>query len=413
MEAGIFEVTNRYDFIDLSGFEMNWAIGGNGFIVAQGIVTNLNIPAQSSSRIQLDLPEIDPEPGVEYYLNIGFITHADAPMLKKGHEAAWDQFKLPYFKPFNEVELSRTDKITLRSSIEKAEITGRNFSIDFDLTTGMLTSYKYEDTELIKEGLEPNFWRAPTDNDFGNNMPERLGVWKNAGAERVVENVDIRQNSNRDVIIDVTASIPVGGSKLFTTYTVFGNGEIVIDNRLLPLGIGLPDMPRFGMKMVLPGSFENMTWFGRGPHETYWDRKSGAKIGLFNGKVMEQYHPYIRPQENGNKTDVRRVALIDNNGTGFLVDSDSTLNVSAHHFIIDDLDPGKVKRQRHTYDLKRRDLVTLNLDLYQMGVGGDTSWGARTHKEYTIPVQEYSYRLRLRPFSKNDNFRVMMSRKRF
>jgi len=167
------------------------------------------------------------------------------------------------------------------------------------------------------------------------------------------------------------------------------------------------------MKITLPGAFDNISWYGRGPHESYWDRKTGAPVGLYQGTVMEQYHPYIRPQENGNKTDVRWVALTNNKGMGLLAVGLPLLSISAHHFLIEDFDPGLEKRQRHTYHVKRRDLVTLNLDYKQMGVGGDNSWGARPHEEYTLTVREYSYSFRLRPFSKKDGLPMALSKQVF
>jgi beta-galactosidase len=167
------------------------------------------------------------------------------------------------------------------------------------------------------------------------------------------------------------------------------------------------------MRMFLKGEFDKIQWFGRGPHESYWDRKSGARVGLWTGTVWDQYHPYIRPQENGNRTDVRWLSLTNAEGHGLLVVGDPTLDFSAHHFLPEDFDPGPQKRQRHTIDLERRDLVTLNLDYRQMGVGGDTSWGARPHPQYTLPAREYDYRFRLRPYSGKKARAPALSRFRF
>ena len=160
-------------------------------------------------------------------------------------------------------------------------------------------------------------------------------------------------------------------------------------------------MPRLGMKMTLPIEFENIAWYGRGPHENYWDRKTGAAVGVYSGKVIDLYHPYIRPQENGNRTDVRWVALTNDKGTGLLAVGLPLLSISALPFIDEDFDPGLEKQQRHTYHVKKRDLITLKLDYKQMGVGGDTSWGdrARAHPEYRLTVRGYSYSFILRPYA--------------
>jgi beta-galactosidase len=335
--------------------------------------------------------------------------------LAQGHEVAWEQFRLPIDSPRERgTEESRSGKVLRRRSHNQLILSGEDFEYTFDLHGGVWTSLRYADAELLAQaGPRPNFWRAPTDNDFGNDMPQRQGVWKLAGSEAAIERVEQRQNSNREVIIEVTSRLPAVESRHSVRYTVFGNGDIIVLSRLFPEKSGLPDLPRFGMQMILRGEFDRIQWHGRGPHETYWDRKSGARVGIYQGLVLEQYTPYVRPQENGNKTDVRWMALTNGEGVGLLVVGDPLLEASAHHFLPQDFDPGPDKMQRHASDLEPRDLVTLNVDLHQMGVGGDTSWGARPHPEYSLPAREYAYRFRLRPFSEKGSKARMLSRMRF
>jgi hypothetical protein len=178
-------------------------------------------------------------------------------------------------------------------------------------------------------------------------------------------------------------------------YDVYGSGDIVVEASLDPAG-NVPELPRFGMQMALPGSYSTMTWLGRGPHENYWDRNSGAAVGLYSGSVEELLHVYTRPQESSNRTDVRWLTLTDNNGTGLLAVGMPLLSVSAWPYSMDDL-----AQAMHMHELPRRDFITLNLDYRQMGVGGDDSWGARPHPEYTLPAKPYSYRFRLKPYSKD------------
>jgi beta-galactosidase len=193
---------------------------------------------------------------------------------------------------------------------------------------------------------------------------------------------------------------------------VYGTGDVLVANCFTPGRANLPDMARFGMTMTLPREFDRMEWLGRGPHESYWDRKTGAAVSRYSGTVMEQYYPYIRPQENGNKSDVRWVALRNKEGYGLLAVGMPLLSVSAHHFTIDDFDPGEEKAQRHPNELVPQDLVTLNLDYKQMGVGGDNSWGARPHREYSLPVRVYSYSFRLRPIAPG-KYPAIIARKQF
>ncbi|MCD6291316.1 MAG: hypothetical protein J7M34_12495, partial [Anaerolineae bacterium] len=175
------------------------------------------------------------------------------------------------------------------------------------------------------------------------------------------------------------------------TYTIYGNGDVVLDTRVMPSG-EMPPLPRVGLRMTLPGGYERFTWYGRGPHETYSDRKLGAKIGIYDGTVDEQYVPYITPQENGNKTDVRWVALSNRQGVGLLAVGMPLLNVSAHHFTAEDL-----TKARHTYELKRREEITLNLDYAQCGLGNG-SCGPGVLPQYLLEPKEYRFQMRLRPF---------------
>jgi beta-galactosidase len=227
-------------------------------------------------------------------------------------------------------------------------------------------------------------------------MPQRLGLWKEAGRNRKVTGVAAEQAGPQTVRITATSALPAGDSEYITLYTVYGNGDVVVENRFTPGG-ELPDMPRFGMQMAMPGEFGIMTWFGRGPHESYWDRKTGAAVGLYSGPVEEQVHEYVRPQETGNKTDVRWVSLTNAEGVGLMAIGMPLLSVSAWPFTMQDLEDAD-----HIDELPRRDTVTVNIDYKQMGVGGDDSWGARTHPEYTLPAKPYSYSFRLRPCSSTE-----------
>jgi len=415
LKTGKIEIVNNYDFTNLKKVGMNWIIMGDDKKIAEGKIPSLDISPHSSKVIDLPMPEIQPEPGVEYFLKLSFVLNKREPLRAKGHEVAWDQFKLPWFRPVPKLDITKLSKLKIKDTEKSVQVKGQNFTLLIDKKTGEMTSFIYKGTEFIKTGLVPNFWRAPTDNDFGNSMPKRQDIWREAGARRTVDKVTAKQINPREIQIDVASTLPAGGSKYHTTYIIYGSGDIIITNEFLPGRAGLPKIPRFGMKMTLPVEFDNMTWYGRGPHESYWDRKTGAAVGVYSGKVMDQYHPYIRPQENGNKTDVRWIALTNDKGMGLLAVGMPLLSISAHHFIDKDFDPGMEKAQRHTYHVKKRNLVTLKLDYKQMGVGGDTSWGerAKPHEKYTLPVKEYSYSFRLRPFSNKEGTAMALSKQIF
>jgi beta-galactosidase len=265
-----------------------------------------------------------------------------------------------------------------------------------------MRSLVFRGAELIRSGPVPDFWRAPTDNDLGNRMPARLAIWRRAGADRRIASVTAVVLSPTAVAVTIESVLQAGDSPHTARYTVSGNGEIEAVISFMPGKPGLPELPRFGMRMTLPAAFDTMTWFGRGPHESYWDRQSGAAVGLYSGSVADQYHPYVRPQEFGNKTDVRWVALTNRDGIGLLAMGLPVVYAAATQMPLEVYDGARDASQRRTTDMRPQDYVALNIDLKQMGVGGDTSWGAPTHPEYTLPAQPYSYRFRLRPFSTKD-----------
>ncbi len=409
---GKVEIMNYYDFSHLASLEAKWAVMADGREIAGGRLAPLDIAPHCSKIVTLPLPAIEPQPGSEYFLNISFVTLKEAPLVPRGHEVAGEQFKLPLYREPAPIALSSLPRLRLQKTKHQFQIRGQHFSLLFDRESGEMVSLVYEGREFVRSGLVPNFWRAPTDNDFGNGMPKRCAVWRRAGAKRIVRRVRAQRLDACRVEIEVSATIPAGDSSYRTTYTVYGSGDIIVHSRFTPGSTDLPELPRFGMTMTLPEEFDRIAWYGRGPHENYWDRRSSADVGIYEAAVMDLYHPYIRPQENGNRTGVRWLALTSEEGLGLLAVGMPLLSMSAHHFTIDDFDPGPVKRQRHTFHLKPRRLVTLNLDYKQMGVGGDNSWGARPHPAYTLSPQPYTYTFRLRPFSPHQESPQTLSKQR-
>jgi len=298
------------------------------------------------------------------------------------------------------VDLVRSGKITWEERGSKLVLTGEmeEFRVVFDVERGELEEYAFRGEDLLLRGPVPNFWRPPTDNDYGNGMPVRQGVWREASRTRVVRGVERWQNSDRDVEVYVTVDLPAVGASHITGYRVYGNGEMVVTSTLTLSGPELPDLPKFGLTLHLSKTLEEVAWFGRGPQESYRDRKWGAPVGLNRSTVADLFHPYIRPQETGNRTDVRWASFEGWGAVGLLVVADPVMEFSALPYEDEDLDEGDTPIYRHVWDLRERDGVILDVDLGQMGVGGDTSWGARPHPQYRLPAQPYRYRVRLIPF---------------
>ncbi len=402
LKTGKLKILNKFNFTNLNNYYLEWEITGDEKTIAENRLPVLDIPALKSKIIDLDFPRLQPEPGVEYFLTIKTLTNKNQPLIPKNFEIAWDQFKLPVYKKALKTDISKLPGLQFFEENGLITVNGNNFSAAFSAKTGQLFFLRYQNIELIREGLIPNFWRAPTDNDLGNGMQNRCGVWKTAGADQKLEKSSIHRRNDQLVQIDMEFSIPSVESKYFTTYLIYGSGDIIVKNRFVPGTTSLPELPRFGMTMTLPGQFKNISWYGRGPHESYWDRKTGAPIGVYHGTVWEQYFPYVRPQENGNKTDVRWVTLTNDDSLGLLIVAMPVISAGVFQFPAEDLEYIP-KTQKHGSDIIPRDIVTLNIDYKQMGVGGDNSWGAVTHPKYTLPAKEYSYQFRIRPFWQKDD----------
>ncbi len=397
LPKGKVEIVNKYDFTNLDEFDVSWKLREDDKVLQKGILPALPIAPKQSKVITIPFKKSKLNPGAEYFIAISFTLKEDVSWTIKGHEVAWEQFNVPFKMPAKpKLKLEEFPELELTEKEKDIIVKGEEFSLVFDKKEGMITSIYYQGNEVMKSGPIPNFWRAPIDNDIGSGMPERQGIWRHAGSNRQIKEVKVERVTPGIISIKVNAFLPSVKSEYENIYTLYGSGDIVISNKFTS-GDELPNLPRFGMKMSLLGEFNNISWYGRGPHENYWDRNTSAAVGVYEGTVEQQYVPYIFPQENGNKTDVRWVSLVNKEGVGLLAIGMPVLSISAHHFTTEDLEEAT-----HTYELKQRDDITLNLDYKQMGVGGDDSWGARPHPEYTLPAKSYSYKLRLRPFSRKD-----------
>ena len=398
--AGQFEVWNRHDFIDLSGFNLRWRIEMDGELVAEGDGPALDVPAGETSALTLDLPAIEMRPGAEVFLRLDARAKDGAvPLLDAGHLVAWDQFELPNAGPVPPVSPANLPAPELRDSEDALEIEGADFSIRFDKASGEMSSWIVHGDELLLRGLRPDLWRAPTDNDSGGRWAQTtLSVWKRATNEVALAGFEVSEDGSEVV---VASEYVLGGdiARYGIEYRVAGDGSIRVRGEFEPLRDDLPVIPRVGMNTVLKGDYDRLRWFGRGPHESYEDRKTGAAIGRYESTVAAQYHDYSRPQETGNKTDVRWMTLTNAAGSGLMVIADEPLSMAALPVETSDLDHERSREQPrpHGGDIELRDIVRLNIDLRQMGVGGDNSWGARPLPEYQIAPQRYEYGFTLLP----------------
>jgi beta-galactosidase len=391
LERHRYEIRNKYDFTSLKNYKIYWEVQGNGISVQKGELPVLAVPPGGSQIARIDEISFTPQPGVEYFINFKAEALNGTEMIPAGHIVATEQYKLPVSTILATTETTNGKVVTSNKTEKLYTFVMNNMEAAIDRTGGNLISYKNNGRELIKEGLQPNFWRAPTDNDFGNKMQTRLKVWKNAGKNRQVISDSLVKISETEYKVVFWFTLPDVQSKYRSEYLLYGNGSIKVTNTFLPDTAKLPELPRMGMTMVMPSGYDNMKWFGRGPFENYWDRNTAAFVGLYQGKVADQFVTYVRPQENGNKTDVRWVTLTGNDGKGLKFKGCPHLSMSALHFPMEDMDPGEAKKNIHPGDLDPHAETYLNIDYLQMGVGGDTSWGALPYNRYRLFAKSYTY----------------------
>jgi beta-galactosidase len=396
LETYRFEVKNMFDFITIKDYKIKWEVFANGSSVQKGELPILDLQPRESAIVRIDDIKINPLPGTEYYINFSVESLKETELVPAGHIVATEQYKLPVFVPAIMSASTPVKKVEVKTTADNYVINGEGFTVSFARKSGNLTGFNYKGTELVKEGLQINFWRAPTDNDFGNNMQNRLRIWKDAGKNRTVTSDSLVKNNN-EIRVVFNFNLPDVKAKYRSEYIVTGNGTIKVNNSFVPEDKSIPELPRFGMYIGVPANFDNMKWFGRGPFENYQDRNTAAFVGLYSGKVADQYVPYVRPQENGNKTDIRWVTLTDDNGKGIKFSGLPLLSVAALPYAMEDLDPGTAKKNIHPADLEKRDKIYVNLDLIQMGVGGDTSWGALPYDRYRLFPANYSYSFVIAP----------------
>ncbi len=395
-------LTNTYDFINLDRFNVRWELVEDGVSrIASGMIPKPSLGPGETGVFALDAPAQGPRPGAEYLLNVFVEAAADdsLPLVPRGHAVAREQFAVGIIQPAapRVGRPASVKPVILEQSLGEATVKGNDFLLRFDKTTGMIASWTVRGKELLVRGLEPNFWRAPTDNDFGNRMDKRLAVWRQAGANRELESFEAAPNGS-SVIVKVAYKLKTVSAGYALRYTVTGSGEVTVDVSFSSRLRTLPEIPRVGMTMAMPKEFDMVQWYGRGPHENYIDRKTSAFVGVYAASVSSTLVPYVSIQEYGNRTDCRWAALTDKAGYGIRIDGIPQFDFSALLYTAEDLTQEK-RGDKHSADISRRDFVTLNLDYGQMGVGGDDSWGAQTHPQYRLQVREYNYSFRLRPLA--------------
>lgn len=392
LRPAAISIRNRFDFLSLGGLLIRWKVKEEGRVVATGTFPDLDLQAGKDTLVNLSLPA-KPYQG-QAYLYIEAVTKDPGSLLPAGHQVAAAQFALPA-QPIPPVVQGRSEG-NLRQSATKDLITIFNsaYAFQWDKNSGWLTGIRYKEQELLAGPLQPDCWRPPTDNDIGNSLQIRSAVWQHiADSARLIQfsveqEGDALKVHTRHMLSCVQAVYEV-------EYLVQEDGRLQIAVQLITQGNNLPELPRFGMRLLLRKSFSRTEWFGRGPFDNYWDRKTAADIDLYSLSADSLFHPYPRAQESGYRTDVNWMRM-SNGIQSIRVSSDSVFCFGILPF-----DRRKIEfnRQRniHGATIDADDFYWINIDSRQMGVGGDNAWGLKTHSEYTIPYSDYHYAFTLSP----------------
>jgi len=402
LKNGEINVFNEYFFRDLSAYYMEWEVLKGGKVIRTGRVDNLNVAPQQTAKIKLDLGKTCQ--CTEWLLNVSYKLKNREGLLSAGHVVAKDQLTLnPYQAP--SMELKNCEQSNIEMTAPQVQdndwnyliVSGDAFRVEINKHNGYLTKYEVNGRDMIKDGeaLKPNFWRAPVDNDYGANLQRKYIAWKNPE----IKLTSFKQRTeNNLVIVESAYDMPGVSAKLNLVYVINNAGAVKVTQKLTAdKNAKVSNMFRFGLQMPMPRSFETVEYYGRGPVENYIDRNHCADLGIYRQSVAEQFYPYIRPQENGTKTDIRWWKMLDQSGRGTRMVPAAPFSASALHYTIESLDEGWSKEQGHSQEVDEADLTNLCIDKVQAGLGCEDSWGRIARPEYLVPYADYEFTFILFP----------------
>ncbi|WP_130859683.1 glycoside hydrolase family 2 TIM barrel-domain containing protein [Gracilibacillus phocaeensis] len=388
-EKGRFVIHNKHLFQSLTDYRLIWLVEENGEELQSGTMVLHTAPGQEES-ISLDYDTSTFAVEKEQVITLRLVYQESPVWAETDHEIAFAQFFIPAAKQrplaTGTIQLNETDQAYL--------VQAGDACIHFDKEMGCLTNYSQKGQPLVSTPLLPNYWRATTDNDRGAKIDQTSQEWYQASLSRELVNMQASQTGTE---VKITAHFrmptePISTARL--TYLVDSQGEVEIEHQLIP-GEGTSFIPEVGLRMEMPDDFQTLTWFGQGPHETYWDRETSGKVAIHHADVASQLQPYLKPQESGNHRGVRWFRIIDTTGKGLQITGDPVVDVSAVPY-----SPFELEAASHHYRLPKTDKVSIRINGWQTGVGGDDSWGQLPHTEYRLHSnRSYQYRFYLRGVS--------------
>lgn len=444
LSAGEVKIKNRFYFTNLSQYEVKYKIYENGKAIKQAVL-NLNLSPQEEEVVTIPTAGLQGKPGVTYLLHFEVTTKEPEPLTPVGHIIAFDRFELPVTATKLPYPKSNCPALSVIDSEQQVVISSSKVNFVFDKQQGLVTSYKVDGTAYFSDGfgIQPNFWRGPTDNDYGNGAPRRLQVWKESSKNFKAENPVVSMQG-KDAVFTVRYKLATGNSYIIT-YKIYPTGVVhakvrftsTSDAKESQAGLSLEakeatisgsvtaglrkekeaerlEVPRIGVRFRLPVNLNQVEYFGRGPEENYLDRNKGTLLGQYKSTAEELYYPYVRPQENGHHTDTRWLSLSNKKGKGLLVVADGTMGFNALRNSVEDFDCEESdaeyqwrnlsqeeienrnyaeaknfrRKQTHEIDIVPQNYVEVCIDMKQCGVAGYNSWGAKPLPPYSIYADE-------------------------
>jgi beta-galactosidase len=396
IDNGHFEVKNELNFTRLDELvEGAWKLLADDEVLEEGELSDLDIEPGQTRRITLPFSQPVPAPGVEYRVQVDFALAKDQSYAKRGHKVTWEQLPLKLSAPNDPIDLSTAGVVGFLEDAATIAVMLDDDVITIDKVSGAIAAWSSDSEQLLASPLMPYFWRAVTDNDRGNALASSSAIYKGVGATLTALATRVMQISDQEVRVEVDATLPALSSRCDLTYRFLGTGDVIIEMNFTPGMLSLPEMPRFGLRSAVPDRLTQIQWYGPGPEESYSDRKD-LPISAYAGAIAAQPFPYSRPQETGNKVDVRWAVISDDeNVLGFFVQGAAPLSVNASPFSAEAMEQAK-----HSYELASDGQNYLHLDYAQRGVGGDNSWGYKPLPAFLLDAATArAFRLRMRSLS--------------
>jgi beta-galactosidase len=376
-----FRVSNERVFTDTSDVKATWKLLKDGTSAGEGSVQVPVIAALGSAEIAVPTG-VTPSPGAEYVFRIRFDQTTPPSWQAPGAPVAWEEVVLPWGKRTPPLPVTAGKKPATSESDAAVVLDAGQSVATIDKRSGVLISWKLQGKELLRSPLRLSFWRPPTNNDEGAKLQRGLAVWRRAGADARASSVELKEDGTAALVIS-RIRIPAGESEAVIQWRMHPSGQISVATEFIPKG-NLPMIPRVGMACALPSEVNSLSWYGKGPHENYVDRSTGAWTAVHFAAVPELFHRYLDPQESGLRTQARWARFTPfGGGTGLRADAtgDSLLSIAAQP-----VSPDELELARHPADLPPGDQVWIYLDHKHMGLGGTNSWGELPLEKYRIPA---------------------------